>query len=220
MLQLLVRISAQNSTLHGVQEGWKSEPVGRGTWSILWACLSTLWICAYSVNRYDVQTRPIRLGLKIFLFLQTFIAPEYACYIALEDFQRANTLTSWIKQRKDVEGAAKWTLRHSFFFAMGGAAYHRYDEYKHTDLVSWSHTANNDGGNNNLLTTIPFSRATCKKYVIRYKNLPALISDDRIAALSKSSWLLDLIAICKPVGQRRNVLLEQVSGLIRLPSSF
>ena len=196
MLPLLARFSAQNSSLHGVQQGWKPEPVGRGTWSILWACLSTLWICAYSVIRYDVDTRPISLGLKIYCFLQNLIAPEYAWYMALEDFQRANGLKSWINQRKEVGGAAKWTLRHSFFITMGGAVYYPYDENKHADLVSWSHTANDDRENNTkFLTTIPFSRVMWKENFIRHRNLPALISDDRIAALSKSSWLLSLIAI-------------------------
>jgi hypothetical protein len=42
---------------------------------------------------------------------------------------------------------------------------------------------------------MPFTRVECMRYVIRYRNLPALISEDRIAALSKSNWLLNLIAI-------------------------
>jgi hypothetical protein len=191
MLPLLTRFSTQNSTLHGVQEGWENEPAGRGTWSILWTCLATLWICAYSVNRYDVQIRPIGLGLKILCFLQTLIAPEYTCYMALQDFLEANKLKSWIKQRKDIEGSAKWTLRHSFFFAMGGVTYYRYDESKHSDLLSWSHAANDDEGNEMRI----FTQEKCIEYVTRYRSLPALISDGRIAAFSKSSWLLSLIAI-------------------------
>ena len=35
--------------------GWRSEPDGRGTWSILWTCLVTIFLCTWSSLHLSVK---------------------------------------------------------------------------------------------------------------------------------------------------------------------
>jgi hypothetical protein len=67
-------------------ERWQPEPNGRGTWSILWSCLSMIYLCTWSVLRDDVPEPEFGMGLKIFTIVQSLIAPEYLCFTAAEDF--------------------------------------------------------------------------------------------------------------------------------------
>jgi hypothetical protein len=61
--------------------GWVSEPVTRGTSSLLYTCISTTIICTWSALHLDVPGEGLSagyvLGAKIALFIGAIIAPEY-----------------------------------------------------------------------------------------------------------------------------------------------
>jgi len=42
---LAAALAARQSAMNTTTVGWVPEPAGRGTMSLLWSCLSTLFIC-------------------------------------------------------------------------------------------------------------------------------------------------------------------------------
>ena len=118
MLRLLILIffaavivEARNET---VIHGWVDEPHGRGTWSILWACLSTIFICTWSSLHLDVPQEHDTgdlYGQKIFWMLVAVLAPEMLLANALDHNRGARSL------RRDLllHGGEEWTLTHTQF---------------------------------------------------------------------------------------------------------
>ena len=118
MLRLLILIffaavivEARNET---VIHGWVDEPHGRGTWSILWACLSTIFICTWSTLHLDVPQEHDTgdlYGQKIFWMLVAVLAPESLLFKAIYDNRGARSL------RRDLllHGGEEWTLTHTQF---------------------------------------------------------------------------------------------------------
>ena len=110
-------VQARNETL---LHGWKSEPRGRGTWSILWSCLATIFICTWSSQHLDV---PVRRGKwyrqllrKIGWMLVAFMAPEIPLFNAAENFLKSRSAAEKLKK----QGKSEWTLTHAqFAFANG-----------------------------------------------------------------------------------------------------
>ena len=107
---------AKNETLI---HGWAPEPDGRGTWSLLWSCLATIFICTWSVLHSDVPENHDPWDLyseKIIFMLLTVIAPEWALVYAAERFFEARELSNHLGR----QGKHDWTLTHAqFAFADG-----------------------------------------------------------------------------------------------------
>ena len=108
--------SANNKT---IIHGWVPEPDGRGTWSIVWSCLVTIFICTWSVLHLDV---PKRHGWWYLFFrkfgwmLLTALAPEWILFSAVEDCLQARSLL----RRLVTHGGDGWTLEHAEFAVAGG----------------------------------------------------------------------------------------------------
>ena len=108
--------SANNKT---IVHGWVPEPDGRGTWSIVWSCLVTIFICTWSVLHLDVPKRHgwwYLLFRKVRWMLLAALAPEWILYLAGENFFQARNLLGHLV----AHGGDEWTLVHAEFAVAGG----------------------------------------------------------------------------------------------------
>jgi hypothetical protein len=102
------------------KQGWTSEPDGRGTASILWSCLSTLFICLWASLHLNVpaekDTATTRFIKKLKWTCVSAVTPEYVSLVAGEQWADAR------KGTKDMQeaGVTEWTLLHSYYANMGG----------------------------------------------------------------------------------------------------
>ena len=95
------------------------EPQGRGTWSILWSCLATIFICTWSDLHLDVPRRHGRWYLlfrKLGWMLLATIAPELFLFAAADKFFVARSLSRHL-QKVD---RGSWTQTHIQFACVGG----------------------------------------------------------------------------------------------------
>ena len=102
---------AKNETL---VHGWFPEPDGRGTWSLLWSCFATIFICTWSVLHLDVPNDHdpwFLLSQKVLFMLLTVIAPEYTLWDAATRFFEARGLSNHLRR----QGKRDWTLTHILF---------------------------------------------------------------------------------------------------------
>lgn len=101
---------ARNDT---VVNGWVPEPSGRGTWSILWSSLVTVFICTWSVLHLPVRKEGRwRSFLRKFTWmLGAVLAPEFILTCSLEDFIRARNYLRVLVQY----GGSEWTMAHAHF---------------------------------------------------------------------------------------------------------
>ena len=109
-------VQARNETLI---HGWRSEPDGRGTWSILWSCLATIFICTWSALHLDIPERHGRWYLflrNIRFMLLAAVAPEYILAISADTLFKARDLLKKISKGENQE----WTLTHMHFAIAGG----------------------------------------------------------------------------------------------------
>ncbi|KAK0510559.1 hypothetical protein JMJ35_006991 [Cladonia borealis] len=108
--------SANNKT---IIHGWVPEPDGRGTWSIIWSCLVTIFICTWSVLHLDVPKRHgwwyLRFR-KVRWMLLAALVPELILAMAVEDFLQARSLLGHLV----THGGDEWTLVHAEFAVAGG----------------------------------------------------------------------------------------------------
>ena len=107
---------ARNDTL---VHGWTPEPSGRGTWSILWGCLATIFICTWSALHLHVPQRHGRWYLffrKLGWMLMAATAPEFVVYKAAKNFFEAKDLLKHLHS----QGHQEWSLVHvQFAYANG-----------------------------------------------------------------------------------------------------
>ena len=102
---------AKNDTLI---HGWAPEPSGRGTWSILWGCLATIFICTWSALHLNVPERHGRWYLffrKLGWMLICATAPEIVVAFAANHFFNARDLLKHLHKH----GHREWTLIHAQF---------------------------------------------------------------------------------------------------------
>ena len=99
--------------------GWIPEPSGRGTWSILWSCLATIFICIWSALHVDVPKYHGRWYLtfrKVGWMLWAAMAPEVILGMSAENFFGARALSKHLR----THGHRGWTLTHMHFAFAGG----------------------------------------------------------------------------------------------------
>ena len=99
--------------------GWVGSPDERGTAQILITCLSTIFLCTYTVLHHDVPTKgqsTLRQYChRIVYMLCAIMAPEFVLSFALRDLRDAS------HNLKLLRGLGiNWTLTHAFFIKMGG----------------------------------------------------------------------------------------------------
>ena len=115
----LARLLGIAVCIHNVQaeylrHGWAPEPSGRGTWSILWSCLATIFICTWSALHLDVPNKHGRWYLffrKLGWMLIAATAPEIVLYNAADNFFESRDLLRHLRN----QGHRSWTLTHTQF---------------------------------------------------------------------------------------------------------
>ena len=101
-------------------EGWVSPPNVRGTLDILWTCLQTTGLCAWTSICVNVPAPGDEaLGLfrdKLHFTLLTLLGPELVFLLSYLQLQSARDSVQQFKSA----GFADWTLAHAFYADMGG----------------------------------------------------------------------------------------------------
>ena len=113
-------VQARNETL---VQGWQSEPPGRGTWSILWSCLATIFICTWSALHLDVPEdhgAGYLLFRKIRWMLVAATAPEYLLWTSASNFLEARDLSKYLEAR----GYREWSQTQTQFASARGFETH------------------------------------------------------------------------------------------------
>ncbi|KAI9819453.1 MAG: hypothetical protein M1827_006900 [Pycnora praestabilis] len=110
---------AENGTDTSRQTGFVSEPSGRGTFSLLWSCLSTLLICVWTAQHEDVP--PSYFNYQDFFHVNaiiTAVLPEWLPVYQV--IRRLEVQRKWrdLKRR----GFHCWTITHCFYAEMRGYA--------------------------------------------------------------------------------------------------
>ena len=164
----ILNVQARNETL---VHGWMPEPPGRGTWSILWSCLATIFICTWSALHLDV---PERHGVWYLLFrklrwmVTAAMAPELVLFNAADNFFEARDLSQYLAR----QGNQEWTLTHMQFASAGGF---------------WTRRPQG-------------KKSKCSPYQLRtfieHKDIVGpSISVEELRSRGKSDWVVKLIAI-------------------------
>ena len=117
-------VFARNDT---ILHGWHSESHERGTWSILWGCLATIFICTWSVLHLDVPDRSAsdlkRFATRAGFTLLAIIAPEVFLAIAIDDTLQSFILSKTMNRDVDrQQGREAWSLTHVRFLLDNGFA--------------------------------------------------------------------------------------------------
>ena len=115
-------VSARNDT---ILHGWHSESHERGTWSILWGCLATIFICTWSVLHLNVPPRSAsdlkRFTDKVILTLEAMIAPEFHLANAIEDTLHSRILKKQLNRHVDRQQKREaWSWTHVRFLLADG----------------------------------------------------------------------------------------------------
>ncbi|KAH0556555.1 hypothetical protein GP486_005587 [Trichoglossum hirsutum] len=102
------------------RQRWTPEPDGRGTMSLVWSCLSTLFICLWATLHLNIpgedESAAIYLRRKLKWTFLSAIAPELVSTMAVAQWWSAHYSAKYMR---DV-GYAQWTPLHCFYANMGG----------------------------------------------------------------------------------------------------
>ena len=116
LLAKTIVVEAKNDT---IIHGWHAEPDGRGTWSILWSCLATIFICNWSALHLRVPTKHgvwYQFFRKIKYMLWAVLIPEFFLTQAFYNFFQARALLKDLVQYAGSE----WTSTHAQFAVAKG----------------------------------------------------------------------------------------------------
>jgi hypothetical protein len=100
--------------------GWQPAPNKRGTVDILWSCLTTLFLCTWTVIHLDISPQKQGLGDRFWRrtgwMIVGVFAPELITGIAMRQFLDAYHSS----KRMHTAGYPRWSITHSFYVHMGG----------------------------------------------------------------------------------------------------
>lgn len=116
-------VDLPSSSPNPTRVGWVDEPDdGRGTASILWQCLSTIFLCLVVIPHLNTPPKLLSvsqsLRRRINWVIMGFFAPELICVNAVEQYWNARQF----RNRVALQGI-KLSLRQSFFVALGGLGF-------------------------------------------------------------------------------------------------
>ncbi|CRG86668.1 hypothetical protein PISL3812_03678 [Talaromyces islandicus] len=84
-----------NSTAH---EGWQVNDNSRSSWDIVWASLTTIFACTWTIIHLPVYPRRTSerwiTARKLVVWFTTFLAPEMIAFVAGTEFIRARVLVN------------------------------------------------------------------------------------------------------------------------------
>lgn len=155
--------------------GWAPEPSGRGTWSILWGCLATIFICTWSALHLDVPKKHGRWYLffrKLGWMFIAVMAPEAIVALAAKNFFNARDLSNHLHS----QGHQTWTLVHTQFAYANGFR-------TRTPLGEESESKCEPEQLRNLIERRDIDGPP--------------ISEDELKSRGKSDWVIKLIAVAQ-----------------------
>lgn len=165
----VLKVHARNDT---IIHGWQSEPDGRGTWSILWSCLVTVFLCTWSVMHCNVPKRHDRSYLfseKLIEMVIAVLVPESTCASAVEKNSMARDHMQYLARYKGYE---TWTLTHLVFMYNHGFYYV-------------------DSTGNKL----DFDFEQLQKHLARGVVVEPPISKDELKDRGESDWIINIIRV-------------------------
>jgi hypothetical protein len=100
-----------------VSPGWAPEPdAGRGTLSIIWSCLVTIFACSWTVTHPDFPRKGEWHWSKAVLCARAVFAPEWSAVEASIEYIRVRQYAKKIKKLDK----SQWTMSQLFLVFMGG----------------------------------------------------------------------------------------------------
>lgn len=123
--------SANLSIHNETMVGWVAGPHARGTMSLLLSCLTTIFLCTWTVLHLDVpendekRTMLATFRRKAIWMAITVIAPEIVVMYAVGEYTNARRTRKALSSKG---GGSKWSLRQAFFLNMDGFVYTSLDE--------------------------------------------------------------------------------------------
>ncbi|KAL6713318.1 hypothetical protein ACLMJK_008783 [Lecanora helva] len=192
-------VQAHNDTL---LHGWQTEPNGRGTWSILWSCLATIFICTWSALHLDVPKRPggkySQFFRKVGWMLIAAVVPEIVLFLAAGNFFGAR---DWVKRLRG-QGNSHWILTHAqFVFAKG----FRISEPQ-------SDTTNQDESKPE-----PWDPEELHSLIWRGAITEPPVSEEELKSRGKSDWFIKLIAVLQILWFVIQTLVRAIQGYQTTP---
>ena len=117
-------VFARNDT---ILHGWHSASNERGTWSVVWGCVATIFICTWSVLHFDVPRRSAsdleRFARRAGYTLLAILAPEILLTIAITETLQSVILKKIMNRDVDrQQGREAWSLTHVRFLLNRGFA--------------------------------------------------------------------------------------------------
>lgn len=127
--------------------GFQPSPMTRGTLTIIWTSVTTIFSCVYVALHFDVPAVEHgawwRWLYKLLLAMAALVAPEYMLSKAAAELALARSLTKTMQRsgghrgsfseasgysseplissgKRDLRSGQKWRLAHSYFAIMGG----------------------------------------------------------------------------------------------------
>ncbi|KAF2440837.1 hypothetical protein P171DRAFT_434593 [Karstenula rhodostoma CBS 690.94] len=147
---LSVMIFHPNCTLPDSPPVFVSAPNVRSTTEILWNCISTVFLCTWSILFLNIppQTRPRTktqwmrkrfslFTMKVKWMIITLLAPEFIMGLALSNFWSARCNHKTLKCLADEDGV-DWSRAHTFYADMGGFVI----EFKEASSYDTAETSN------------------------------------------------------------------------------
>jgi hypothetical protein len=122
VLLLLPTVFAHNATnsTQSALVGWSSGSNNRGTLDLVWGCLSTLFVCVWTVLHLDIPhvrlTKWKIFERKLAYMAATSFTPEYITATALSDYISAKHSVYAMK----AIGHEHWEMVHAHYADMGG----------------------------------------------------------------------------------------------------
>jgi len=117
---------------NATRAGWTNEPnAGRGTETIIWQCVTTIFLCVYVVQHLNIP--PEVVGWKVSLLRKGFwaviglLGPELVCLIAICQWYTARNLAARCKYLgKPI------SMRQAFLLVCGGVGVRIWDQSNST----------------------------------------------------------------------------------------
>lgn len=113
-------------------DGWHNGDNDRSSWTILWSCMATIFVCTWTVLHLNVPPRGTsehqNLLRKLRWLVITAVAPEIITSYAFGEYLHARHLLAELQ--RDWIAPTSWTLAHAFYLSMGSMNFRTSDGHE------------------------------------------------------------------------------------------
>ena len=188
------------------RQGWTAQPdCRRGTASIIWQCLTTIFLCTYVTMHFDIPgsapSRWIGYFHKFFCTLFALIASEVICVIAIKQFIEARATV-----KKAKRSGLSISLKQAYFIRAGGLGFCR------KTLMAPERSSQNDV-NNEMTICRPSQDSYFGKWVVEM-NANNVCSNEEIDDRSKADVLAKALTSAQALWTLIQVIARYSQGLV------